>query len=69
VDGREVGMLWSRNKFHRNTDRGLKTPYRLHRGVQVQLGHAVSMQQPTATQCVDFPYRGAYFPVIIRAFA
>ncbi|KIK36197.1 hypothetical protein CY34DRAFT_109627 [Suillus luteus UH-Slu-Lm8-n1] len=42
---------------------------RFHCGVQVQLGHAASMQQPTAAHCVDSPYRGAYFPVIIRAFA
>ncbi|KAG1898460.1 permease for cytosine/purines, uracil, thiamine, allantoin-domain-containing protein [Suillus fuscotomentosus] len=41
---------------------------RFYCGVQVLLGHAASMQQLTAAHYADSSSRGAYFPVIVRAF-
>ncbi|KAG2049225.1 hypothetical protein BDR06DRAFT_1012331 [Suillus hirtellus] len=41
---------------------------RFYCSVQVQLGHAASVQQLTAAHYVDSSSRGAYFPVFVRAF-
>ncbi|KAG1831560.1 permease for cytosine/purines, uracil, thiamine, allantoin-domain-containing protein [Suillus variegatus] len=46
----------------------MKTPHRFYCSVQVLLGHAASMQQLSAAHYVDSSSRGAYFPVIVRAF-